>query len=153
MQDSNSLLLFNGALDAETIYTQWYAFGALQNFGANAIFTGVVRAENGCDGLSFDIYTPLLEQWFNTWQTKAQKLNAHLKMAHAKGDVFNHKSSYMAGVFSSQRQATLEIFEDFIEDFKHNAPIWKYDLKEGQRIYAKARSHRLPHSGILSDNH
>lgn len=145
----NSLLIFDGALDTVKIYTQWYNFGAKNNFGANAIFTGIVRSENGCEGLSFDIYTPLLEQWLSNWQKKANKFGAHLKMAHSKGDVSNHQSSYMAGIFSSQRRATLEIFEDFIEDFKYNAPIWKYDLKNGQRIYAKERSHHLPHSGIL----
>ncbi|WP_299547528.1 molybdenum cofactor biosynthesis protein MoaE [uncultured Helicobacter sp.] len=146
----NSLLLFDGALNTTEIYAQWYAFGAENNFGANAIFTGIVRAENDCQGLSFDIYAPLLEQWLKTWCDKAQKHNAYLKMAHSKGDVFNYQSSYMAGVFSAKRRATLDIFEDFIEDFKHNAPIWKYDLKNGQRIYAKERSHHLPHSGILS---
>ncbi|TLD85358.1 molybdenum cofactor biosynthesis protein MoaE [Helicobacter sp. MIT 11-5569] len=151
MQDTKDLLLYNGALDTTTIYAQWYAFGTKHNLGANVIFTGIVRAENGCDGLSFDIYKPLLEQWFNTWCKKAQNLNAYLKMAHAQGDVLNHQSSYMAGVFSSQRRASLEIFEDFIEDFKHNAPIWKYDLKQGERIYAKERSYHLPHSGILSE--
>lgn len=148
MQDS--LLIFEGALNTTEIYTKWCAFGAENNFGANAIFTGIVRAENDCEGLSFDIYTPLLEQWFNMWCKKAQKCNTYLKMAHSKGDVLNHQSSYMAGVFSSQRRATLGIFEDFIEDFKHNAPIWKYDLKNNQRIYAKERSHHLPHSGLLS---
>lgn len=149
MQDFKSLLLVDGALDTASIYAQWYAFSALQNLGANAIFTGIVRAENGCEGLSFDIYTPLLEQWFNTWCKKAQKHNVYLKMAHSKGNVQNYKSSYIAGVFSSKRCAVLEIFEDFIEDFKRNAPIWKYDLKQGKRIYVKQRSYHLPHSGLL----
>ena len=70
-------------------------------------------------------------------------------MAHSRGDVFNHQSSYMAGIFSAKRRACLEVFEDFIEDFKHKAPIWKYDLKNGTRIYAKERSYKLPFSGIL----
>ncbi len=143
------LELFEGALDTAKIYASWYHFGTQNNFGANAIFTGIVRAENHCDGLSFDIYAPLLEKWFLKWQQKASQKQAFLKMAHSQGDVPNHKSSYMAGVFSAKRRATLEIFEEFIEDFKHNAPIWKYDLKDGVRIYAKDRSHKLPHSGIL----
>ncbi len=146
----NGLEIFEGSLDTFAIYKNWFDFSAQANFGANAIFTGIVRAENDCEGLSFDIYPPLLEQWFLDWSKKALANEVLLRMAHSKGDVLNHQSSYMAGIFSSKRRATLDIFEDFIEDFKHHAPIWKYDLKNGQRIYAKERSYRLPHSGILS---
>ena len=39
---------------------------------------------------------------------------------------------------------------DFVEDFKANAPIWKYDLKNAQRIYAKDRSQAINGAGILS---
>ncbi|MDY3112851.1 MAG: molybdenum cofactor biosynthesis protein MoaE, partial [Helicobacter sp.] len=60
------------------------------------------------------------------------------------------QSSFMAGIFSEKRKATLDIFEYFIEDFKHRAPIWKYDLKNNQRIYARDRSHKLPHSGLFA---
>lgn len=144
------LELYEGALDTIKIYNSWYAFCAHNNLGANAIFTGIVRSENGYDGLSFDIYTPLLEQWFLEWVNKVSQNGVYLKMAHSKGDVLNTQSSYMAGIFSAKRKATLAIFEDFIEDFKHNAPIWKYDLKGTTRIYAKERSYHLPNSGILS---
>ncbi|MDE5603391.1 MAG: molybdenum cofactor biosynthesis protein MoaE [Helicobacter sp.] len=144
------LELFNGALDTKTIYTHWYDFAANNNFGANSIFTGIVRAENGYEGLSFDIYEPLLEEWFLRWSKNALEKGVVLKMAHSKGDVFNHQSSYMAGVFSQRRRACLDIFESFIEDFKHKAPIWKYDIKDNQRFYAKERSHKLPFSGLLS---
>ncbi|MCI7765637.1 MULTISPECIES: molybdenum cofactor biosynthesis protein MoaE [unclassified Helicobacter] len=143
------LEIFDGALDTAKIYQKWYDFASQNNLGANSIFTGIVRAENGCDGLSFDIYKPLLEQWFLDWNKKVLENGVFLKMAHSRGDVFNHQSSYMAGIFSAKRRACLEVFEDFIEDFKHKAPIWKYDLKNGTRIYAKERSYKLPFSGIL----
>ena len=146
-----TLTLHKGPLDTLAIYANWHAFASEHNLGASVIFTGVVRAENGYDGLSFDIYPPLLEQWFNAYCNKAKLHNVILTMPHAIGDVPNHKSSYMAGIFSRQRRAALGIFEDFIEDFKHHAPIWKYDLKHNQRFYAKERSHHLPHSGILDD--
>jgi molybdopterin synthase catalytic subunit len=42
------------------------------------------------------------------------------------------------------------MIEQFVEDFKANAPIWKYDLKEGERIYARARSHKIEGSGLLA---
>ena len=70
-------------------------------------------------------------------------------MSHSRGDDPKHKSSDMSGIVSSKRRVCLELFEDFIEDFKHKATIWKYYLKEGKRIYAKDRSYKLPFSGIL----
>ncbi|GAA6797014.1 hypothetical protein VN0280_05000 [Helicobacter pylori] len=48
------------------------------------------------------------------------------------------------------RKNALELYEDFIEDFKHSAPIWKYDLIDNKRIYAKERSHPLKGSGLLA---
>lgn len=145
----SGLEIFEHPLENEKIYQKWLDFAKANNLGASSIFVGIVREENHCEGLSFDIYEPLLQQWFAEWSKKALEINVFLKMAHAKGNVYNHQSSYMSGCFSSQRKACLSLFEDFIEDFKHKAPIWKYDLKDGQRIYAKERSHKLPFSGIL----
>jgi len=44
----------------------------------------------------------------------------------------------------------LELIDEFVEDFKANAPIWKYDVKEGKRIYAAERSTPMNGSGLLS---
>ncbi|MCI6565069.1 MAG: molybdenum cofactor biosynthesis protein MoaE, partial [Campylobacter sp.] len=38
---------------------------------------------------------------------------------------------------------------EFVEDFKASAPIWKYDLKEGKRLYARSRSKAIAGAGIL----
>jgi len=51
-----------------------------------------------------------------------------------------HTSSYISAVFSPQRKVALALINDFVEDFKANAPIWKYDVKDGKRIYAQERS-------------
>lgn len=150
MEITTNLEIYQGGLDTQKIYQNWLNFSADNNFGANSFFIGLVREENGISGLSFDIYEPLLINWFKAWSKKALEKEVYLKMAHSLGDVKNHQSSYMAGIFSPQRKANLEIFEEFIEDFKHHAPIWKYDLKNGKRIYAKERSHKLPFSGILA---
>ena len=40
----------------------------------------------------------------------------------------------------------------FVEDFKAQAPIWKYDLKDGERIYAKERSTPIVGSGLLGSD-
>jgi molybdopterin synthase catalytic subunit len=44
----------------------------------------------------------------------------------------------------------LELIDEFVEDFKANAPIWKYDVKNGERIYAEDRSTPMSGSGLLA---
>lgn len=138
------LEIYSGSLPTQTIYTSWEAFARGQNIGAMCVFTGIVRAENDIQGLSFDIYEPLLRKWFEGWQAKATIL-----MAHSLGDVPCGESSFMCAILSPQRKDALAIYEDFIEDFKANAPIWKYDLINNHRIYAKDRSKPLKGSGLL----
>lgn len=48
--------LFDGSLNTAEILNRWYDENKLLNYGAIITFIGVVRDENGCDGLSFDIY-------------------------------------------------------------------------------------------------
>ena len=143
------LYLFNGPLDVPTILKEWYEEEATSNYGAYIPFVGTVRSEDEIDGLSFDIYEPILEKWFNDWQKKAKEKGAIIKMAHSRGDVMLHESSYIAAVFSPKRRVSLEFIDEFVEDFKASAPIWKYDLRDGQRIYAKDRSTAIKGSGIL----
>ena len=143
------LELYNGGLDVPHLLQKWYEEEATSNYGAFIPFVGTVREENGIDGLSFDIYEPILTSWFEAWQEKAKTKNALLKMAHSRGDVLVHQSSYISAVFSPKRRVALEMIEEFVEDFKASAPIWKYDLKNAQRIYAKDRSTAIQGSGIL----
>ena len=143
------LQLFNGSLPVENITNSWYEKFKNSNYGAIITFVGVVRDENGIDGLSFDIYEPILNNWFDNWQKKANEKNAIVLMAHSIGDVLNHESSYIAAVCSPKRRVALELIDDFVEDFKAQAPIWKYDLINGQRVYAKDRSTAIKGSGIL----
>ena len=144
------LELYNGALPVETILSKWYKTYKTENYGAFINFIGIVRDENGIDGLSFDIYRPLLASWFDAWQNKAKNHNALLLMAHSQGDVYLHESSYIAAVLSPKRRVALEMIDEFVEDFKAKAPIWKYDIVDGKRIYADDRSTPLPGSGLLS---
>jgi len=60
-----------------------------------------------------------------------------------------HTSSYISAVFSPKRRVALELIDAFVEDFKANAPIWKYDIKGGERIYAEARSTPMEGAGLL----
>jgi len=144
------LELHNGSLDVVEITSRWYEAVKDKNFGALIPFIGIVRDEKGIDGLSFDVYEPILKNWFNDWQEKAKKEGAILYMAHSKGDVLNHTSSYISAVVSPQRKVGLRLINDFVEDFKANAPIWKYDLIKGERVYAKDRSQALSGAGLLS---
>lgn len=141
--------LYNGPLNTAEILNRWYNENKRENYGAIITFIGVVRGENGFDGLSFEIYEPLLKKWFNKWELNASKLGAKVLMAHAKGDVLNHETSYISAVCSKNRKIALSLINEFVEDFKANAPIWKYDLKNGVKIYAKQRSQAIKGAGIL----
>ena len=142
--------LYNGPLDIEAIFSKWLHEEENSNYGAYIPFVGTIRAEDGIEALSFDIYEPVLEQWFQSWVKRAEELGAKVKMAHAIGDVPVHTSSYISAVFSPKRRVALELIDEFVEDFKANAPIWKYDVKNGKRIYAEDRSTPMDGSGLLA---
>ncbi len=144
------LELYDGPLDVPALLARWYEEEADSNYGAYIPFVGTVRDESGIDGLSFDIYEPILRKWFDAWQEKAGERGAVLKMAHSRGDVPVHTSSYIAAVFSPKRRVALETIDEFVEDFKASAPIWKYDLKNGKRLYAADRSTAIEGSGLLA---
>lgn len=144
------LQLFEGSLPVEQITNSWYEEFKSSNYGAIITFVGVVRDENSIDGLSFDIYEPILNSWFDSWQKKANEKNAIVLMAHSRGDVLNHESSYIAAVCSPKRRVALEMINEFVEDFKAQAPIWKYDIIDGKRVYAEDRSTKIQGSGILN---
>jgi molybdopterin synthase catalytic subunit len=143
------LYLYDGSLDVSTILKDWYEQEATSNYGAYIPFVGTVRSEDDIDGLSFDIYEPILEKWFNDWQDRAKAKGAVIKMAHSRGDVMLHELFYIAAVFFLKRCVALEFIDEFVEDFKASAPIWKYDLKNGERVYALDRSTAIKGSGIL----
>ena len=145
------LNLYAGALDVPKILKEWYEEETSSNYGAYIPFVGTVRGEDGIEGLSFDIYEPILESWFKSWEEKAKEKGAIIKMAHSRGDVMVHESSYISAVFSPKRRVALEFIDEFVEDFKANAPIWKYDLIDGKRVYAKNRSTAIKGSGILGE--
>ena len=142
--------LYKGNLDIAKIYSRWYDYAKDQNCGALITFCGIVRAEEDIEALSFDIYQPLLKTWFEEWQKRVEKDKIKLMFAHSIGAVKIHQSSYLAGVLSKQRKLGLQLINDFVEDFKANAPIWKYDIIKGQKIYAKERSCKLRGAGILN---
>jgi len=143
--------LYNGSLDTKEIFGRWLDEEFDSNYGAYIPFVGTIRAEDGIEALSFDIYEPVLQAWFDAWQEKAKELGAVVKMAHALGDVPVHTSSYISAVFSPKRRVALELIDEFVEDFKANAPIWKYDVRNGKRIYAEDRSTPMDGAGLLSN--
>lgn len=142
------LEIYLGGLPVLAIYSQLTSLAGAQNFGANYIFNGVVRKEEEINGLSFDIYEPLLVKWFESWAEKIQGTSS-IYMAHSKGDVPCGESSFIYALLSKKRDSSLELFEEFIQDFKSKAPIWKFDLKHNQRSFARMRSSPLPYSGLL----
>jgi molybdopterin synthase catalytic subunit len=143
------LSLYDGPVDVQMVFDLWHNKIKMENNGAFITFVGIVRDEDGIDGLSFDIYEPILQKWFDNWQQKASKQGAKVLMAHSIGDVPNHQSSYVSAVVSPKRKVALKLIDEFVEDFKASAPIWKYDLIDGKRVYAEDRSEKLKHSGLL----
>ncbi|MBL0686442.1 MAG: molybdenum cofactor biosynthesis protein MoaE [Sulfurospirillum sp.] len=144
-----SLELHRGPLNVDEITNRWYGKLKDKNYGAYIPFIGIVRDENKISGLSFDIYEPILNSWFKAWQEKAKNKDSYLLMAHSIGDVPNHCSSYMSAVASPHRVEALKMISSFVEDFKVSAPIWKYDLINKERVYAKKRSTALKGAGLL----
>ncbi len=142
--------IYDGSLDVQSITNEWYERFKDKNCGAIITFVGIVREEGGISALSFDIYEPILKKWLEAWEEQAKKENAYVLFAHSKGDVAVHTSSYVAGVVSPQRKVALRLINEFVEDFKANAPIWKYDVINGERIYAKERSQAINGAGILA---
>ncbi|MBR8461634.1 molybdenum cofactor biosynthesis protein MoaE [Campylobacter sp. faydin G-105] len=147
---SQNLEIYNGSLDVCEITKRWYEAYKDKNCGALITFVGIVREEGGISALSFDIYEPILKRWLNAWEKCAARENAYVLFAHSRGDVMVHTSSYVAGVVSPQRKVALRLINEFVEDFKANAPIWKYDVINGERIYAKERSQVIKGAGLLA---
>lgn len=141
--------LYNGALNVTQIYKEWFERYKNENLGAMISFCGIVRDENGIEALYFEIYEKLLKSWFEKWCEKVAHEKVVLCFAHAKGEVKIHQSSYFAALISKKRKVGLRLINEFVEDFKANAPIWKFDIKNGEKIYALNRSAKLPQAGIL----
>ncbi|MDR2906078.1 MAG: molybdenum cofactor biosynthesis protein MoaE [Helicobacteraceae bacterium] len=141
--------IFKGAIKPEAVLARWYGEATDNHTGAFASFIGIVRDEGGISALSFDIYRPLLDRWFIGWQNRVAAKEARLFMAHSEGDVPIACCSYVAAIASPKRRAALEFLDEFVEDFKQSAPIWKYDVIRGKRVYAEDRSRLLNGAGLL----
>ncbi|WP_353661695.1 molybdenum cofactor biosynthesis protein MoaE [Hydrogenimonas sp. SS33] len=144
------LKIYEGPIPVAELLSEWYGAHTDENYGAMVNFVGTVREEGGIEALSFDIYLPVLQKWFDGWKAKLAEHGALLMMAHSQGDVPVHTSSFACAIFSPKRRIALEMLDAFVEDFKANAPIWKYDVVEGRRIYAADRSTPMEGSGILA---
>ena len=143
--------IYKGGLDTNALYEKWYDEIKDKNLGAFITFSGIIRDDDGVEALSFDIYEALLQNWFGDWQERLKNDGVKLFFAHSFGDVKVGESSYFTAVASKQRKLALKLINDFVEDFKANAPIWKYDVKNGERIYAKNRSFKLVGAGLLKE--
>jgi molybdopterin synthase catalytic subunit len=77
--------LYRGPLDTKAIFGHWLDEERESNYGAFIQFVGTIRAEDGIEALSFDIYEPLLRSWFDGWVERANSQGAIVKMAHAIG--------------------------------------------------------------------
>ena len=140
------LEIYKGGVPVMDVLNRWYDEFKLEGYGAMIPFIGIVRPDNSIEGLSFDLYLPLLSEWFKKWQNLP---DAKITMAHSFGDVMVGETSFLCAVYTKHRREGFKYLEEFVEDFKANAPIWKYDLKNGKRIFASDRAKPLPQAGIL----
>jgi len=141
------LEIFKGGVPVIPTIERWYEEFKLEGYGAMIPFIGIVRPDNEIEGLSFDLYLPMLNEWFKKWQGIE---GCKIAMAHSYGDVMVGETSFLCAIFTKHRKEGFKCLEDFVEDFKANAPIWKYDIINGKRIFAGDRAKKLPGAGILS---
>lgn len=144
------LELFDGAIDTQRFNDACNQRAKELNMGAVASFIGVIRQEGSVEVLSFDIHEPLLRSWLQGWESALKERQREVLMYHSKGDVPFGTSSFACAILSRNRKGVFADLEAFVEDFKASAPIWKYDLVAGERVYAKERSSALKHSGLLA---
>jgi molybdopterin synthase catalytic subunit len=140
------LEIFKGGIPVIETLNRWFEDYKDEGYGAMIPFIGIVRNDDGIEGLSFDLYLPMLEKWFEKWKNLD---DAVILMAHSFGDVKVGESSFLCAVLTKHRKEGFEYLEKFVEDFKANAPIWKYDLKGGKRLFAYDRAKKLPGAGLL----
>ena len=150
-----SLLVLPGAIDENKTLAH-FKENLGPNFGAFISFSGLVRAqEDRLKALSFEIYLPLFKSWYEDWCKRAQTLmpegeRALLFLAHSQGEVLVNECSYLAAVATPHRKEALALIVDFVEDFKRQAPIWKYDVYESGAHFAQDRAFALSGAGILN---
>lgn len=143
-----NLFIADGAVNLEQFSLHASSFAALKGCGALSIFHGLVRDDDNISALSFNIYESLFIKWFKSFEQKYS--DAYFLLAHSIGDVEVSKSSYSACVVSKHRDISLKLFPLFVESFKKEAPIWKFNIINGERIFASKNSFSLPFSGLLA---
>jgi len=82
----NYLTIHNGHIDSEKLFKEWYKKYRFENYGAFITFVGIIRDENSINGLSFDIYRPILNSWFQEWQNKAENWEIGVGLASGGSD-------------------------------------------------------------------
>ncbi|MRJ06871.1 MAG: molybdenum cofactor biosynthesis protein MoaE [Epsilonproteobacteria bacterium] len=139
--------LYNGGVPVMEIVERWHSLEKGNGWGAFIPFIGIVRPDGGIVGLYFELYAPLLLEWFKKWENLP---DGKIYMAHSFGEVKVTETSFLAGIFTPHRQEGFKYLVEFVEDFKANAPIWKYDiLSGGEKIFREERSKKLPNAGLL----
>ena len=151
---ASELLVMDGNLPLKTLYARYNRLAKAHNKGAVTHFTGFVRQEGAMgknDGLVFELYEPLLVQWFAAHKERLEGMGVVVCMAHSRGFVPVGKSSFSVCLIAKQRASVLGELANFVEDFKQNAPIWKYDSIAGEHVFERKRAKPLHGSGLFGD--
>ena len=104
--------IFKGGVPVIETLERWYEEFKLEGFGAMIPFIGIVRPDGGIEGLSFDLYLPMLNEWFKKWE---ELKDAKIIMAHSFGDVMVGESSFLCAVFTKHRREGFKYLEELVE--------------------------------------
>lgn len=151
---TSELLIIDGYLPIKNLYNRYNKLATNNNHGVVVNFTGFVRHDEGIkqgDGLFFEVYEPMLVQWFSAHKERLESEGILICMAHSRGFVPVTKSSFIVCLSAKHRESLFNELLTFVEDFKQNAPIWKYDYINGKKIFERLRSKPLRGSGLFGD--
>ena len=102
-----------------------------ENNGAESIFIGKVRNENGGKkvvGVTYDAHDQVAIKSFqsicNIAKNKFDK-NAKIFLEHTKGYALVGEISILIAVGSAHRDEAFKICRFILEEIKHQSPIWK----------------------------
>lgn len=114
---------------------------ALEQGGAVATFTGLVRADDGVSTLELEHYpgateaalTRLVEQAVERWSLSAATI------VHRVGPMRPGERIVFTGAASAHRAAALEACAFLIDRLKTDAPFWKREIVGGASRWVEAR--------------
>lgn len=122
-----------GVVDAPIDVPGWLARGLTSAHGAQAMFVGVVRDENGgrqVNAVSYDAFEPLTLQVFRELCAEARARwgeAVSCVVVHRRGRLAVGEASVLVAACAPHRAESFEACRYLIEQLKVRAPVWKQE--------------------------